>query len=121
MTPNGLPDPQLTRLPTGDIMYTLHMPIGTLSRPATAHRRAPSVFADPLFHSAAREIRCEQAYADSCPATSGIPRAILLHTLRYTAAGYALLTLVRHPLTSTIFSCWRCALAMQTVCWRRWR
>ncbi|ELR18192.1 uncharacterized protein ACA1_369240 [Acanthamoeba castellanii str. Neff] len=27
MTPNGLPDPQLTRLPTGDIMYTLHMPI----------------------------------------------------------------------------------------------
>ena len=33
MTPNGLPDPQLTRLPTGDIMYTLHMPIGT-----TAHQ-----------------------------------------------------------------------------------
>jgi hypothetical protein len=29
VTPNGLPDPQLTRLPTGDIMYTLHMPIGT--------------------------------------------------------------------------------------------
>jgi hypothetical protein len=29
MTPNGLPEPQLTRLPTGDIMYTLHMPIGT--------------------------------------------------------------------------------------------
>jgi hypothetical protein len=132
MTPNGLPDPQLTRLPTGDIMYTLHMPIGTTtphrragSPPATAHRPLHVRGLAPWFLLTLCFTALQEKYVASKLTLILALRPVAFpersfSTLSGTGVGYALPALV-YPLISMIFSCWLCALAIQTACWRRWR